>query len=128
MKTTNEEVTLAQFAAIGGRTEQEYTSHMFDMLLEGKLAFLLKVEAQVDLLEWLANGRLLNGDDFLVVFRTSVNRKDDSALHCVCSCVSDDFPKIKVRHALPGVMGRMPPEADGLEGFEVNFCDMEPTI
>ena len=123
------EVGLAHFAAIGGMTEQEFSKKFFDTLEDGRLMFLLKVEAQVDLLEWVAEVNPLDGEqEFLVSFRTSLNSARDSAIHCVCTCSGERFPTINVRHATHGFMDSPPVEADDLEGFEVNLCDMEATL
>lgn len=119
------EVSLAQFATIGGLTEAEYIEKMFDKLQAGQLMELLKLEAQCDLGDWIAQKFLEKLDEFLVVFRLSMNRTRDVALYCVCSVKQGNDPAIYVRHALPGLMGNLPKEAVGLDGFEINFCDME---
>lgn len=123
------EVCLAHFAAIGGMTEQEFSRKFFDALHEGRLMFLLKVEAQVDLLEWVSSTNPLDGEqEFLVAFRTSLNSERDSAIHCICTCDGREFPTIKVRTARHGYMDSPPGEAHGLEWFEANLCDMEATL
>ena len=126
---SNTEVSLAEFAAIGGLTEAEYSKRMFERLECGDLMGLLGIEAQCDLGDWIS-GRFLGGKrEFLVVFRLSLNRIRDVALFCVCSMdMSGDEAAIRVRHAIPGQIGSPPAEAFGLEPYEMSFCDMEAGI
>lgn len=123
------EVTLSQFAAIGGLTEAEYSKRMFEMLHKGDLMQLLKPESSCDLSEWIADGPLGTGEEFVVAFRLSKNKPSDAALYCVCSVNLDgEEPTVFVRHAIHGIMDVIPAEARGLEGFELNLCDLEATI
>lgn len=123
------EVTLSQFAALGGLTEKEYSKRMFELLQSGELLKLLKPEASCDLSEWIADGPLGTGEEFVVLFRLSKNRPVDAALYCVCSVDLEGMePVVYVRHAIHGIMDAIPAEARGLEGFELNLCDLEATI
>lgn len=123
------EVNLSHFAAIGGLTETEYRKRMMDMLLKGNLFMLLKPEASCDLSEWIADGPLGTGEDFVVVFRLSKNFERDAALYCICSVdLNDDEPIVRVSEATYGIMDKIPAKARGLDGFELNLCDLEATL
>lgn len=123
------ELSLADFAAKAGQTEAAFCSRLFDRLISGDMMEILKLEAQCDLGDWITERFLDNKNEFLVVFRLSENKLRDVALFCVCSMnMTAEDPRIYVKHALPGFVGKVPPEAKGLESFEVGFCDMESRI
>jgi hypothetical protein len=120
------QVGLEHFAAIGGMTEAEFSRKMFEHLENGTLLALLKDVAIDDLLDWI--GKSEDDDEFVVVFRLSLNRGRDVALFCVCSMSMTEDWMVDVRHAIPGFIDNPPAETDGLQGFEFSFCDMEATI
>jgi len=123
------DMSLADFAARGGLTEPQYSLRLFQKLESGQLLDLLKVEAQFQLGEWIGEKFLDNQMHFAVVFRLSLNRVRDVALHCVCSMdLTQDEPKIYVKFALPGFIDAPPKELAGLEVYELGFEDMEPRI
>lgn len=122
------DVSLAQFAATGGMTETEYSRKLFEKLETGNLMDLLNIDAQVRLGDWISE-KYLDGAHFSVVFRLSMNRVRDVALHCVCAMdMMQDEPKIFCKFALPGFIDAPPKELAGLEVFELGFEDMEPRV
>lgn len=128
------EVGLGHFAAMTGMTESEYVEAMFGLLESGRVADLMKLDAQVDFAEWLVGVAKSGVSEFLVTFRLSLNRKRDAALYCVCRLTGEGFFKMMVKDAIPGLIGAgihedlAPEAARGLEGFEVRFCDMETNL
>ena len=110
------------------QTEQSYADRMFDLLRQGRLMRLLRIEAQANLSERLLERQF--EQPFAIVFRLSENRQRDVALWCVCliDLEAEDGESIIVNHALPGMSDAIPKEAHGLDTFEVNLRDMEPEI
>lgn len=123
------EVDLGHFAAIGGLTEYEYRHRMMSVLHAGNLVDLLRFEAKCDVGEWIADRFLSNKEEFLITFRLSANKSPDEAVHCICSIDMDGKePKIRVKHALNGVIGILPQEAKGLQAMMIGLGDMENRI
>lgn len=125
------EVSLEQFAALGGLTGSQYYQKIFELLETGRLFELLTIEGRIDLMKWM-NELLAQGEsDFGVVFVLSLNRERDICLWCSCSFKLSNGPTgfyLYVKHAIPGFIDTEIPEMEGLEYFELGFTDMEPRI
>ena len=125
----NPEVSLAEFAAIGGLSEPEYLKRLFNHLKSGNLIELLGLKAQFKLGEWIGEYFLDTGNKFVVVFRLSLNRVRDVTLFCVCSMdLTGEDAKINVESSIPGFIDAYPDETKGLPSMIFNFHDMEPSI
>ncbi len=124
------DVSLADFAAIGGMTEAQYSRKLFDKLEAGQLLDLLKLESQVKVADWIGEKFLDNQNEFLVIFQLSMNRVRNVALFCVCSMnMKEEEAKIYVRHAIPGFLDNPPKEVKNcIEQIVLNFDDIEPRI
>jgi len=114
------EVTLAQFAAIGGMTEHEYLMTLKSRLEEGRMMDVLRPEAVEDLSVWASTQ-----DKFSVLFRLSLNRMQDSALTCLVRRIEG---RLEVTEMTMGLCGEEPEERPGIETFEFCFCDMNNRI
>jgi len=130
-------VGLDQFAAISGTDANSFYLKMIDLIEKGNLLQLLKPQACRDVMVWALNTLAeTDSNELMLVFRLSLNKPEDFGLFCVFSANVDELaakilfdssfplPKFKVRHAIPGLMNSPPKEAD-MNGFEINFCDME---
>jgi hypothetical protein len=120
--TGPQEVGLAHVAGMHGISERDLVGRMSELLAAGRLMYLLRVEAQARLYEWL-DGKESSGDPFAVMFRLSANRGIDVAMYCKCYVdMGGDEPLIRVDDTFVSVAGY----DKGLgKAFEVGLKDLE---
>jgi len=123
------EVDLSHFAAICGTTRSEWLGKVLGLLAKGGVARLLKEPAQEDFLGWVAKRAGEGAKEAILFLMFSINRQRDVGLFCLLDLENlEEFPNIPVKRAIPGFQGSIPPEMEGLEGFEASFCDFETRI
>lgn len=126
--TVKAEVSLAEFAAIGGLTEAEFCKKMFEKIESGQLFDLLTLKSQYKLGEWISEYFLENNKQFLIAFRLSLNRLKDVTLYCICKVDFNNDSGLEVINTITGTIDATPTEAQNLPRMIFDFHDMEPSI
>lgn len=136
------EVDMAQFAAIAGMSSNEFYGKLLQHLENGDVFKLLKEASRREVMVWALNTIAEGADKLMIAFRLSINTEKDTGLFCTFRVDEgmldtlaeallfpelNSVPKMAIQHAIPSYMTSPPKEAD-MDGFEINFCDMETAI
>ena len=99
------EISLADFAMMGGSTEKQYLESLACLLESGRMMETLTEEGQYRIGEWIGDA-FLDGGGFVVRFGLSMGRNTNPALHCLCHMdMSGDEPAVVVEKMETGTDG-----------------------
>lgn len=121
------QVGVAHFAAMCGMSEDDFYSSFIGTMEKDSINNVLRPEAVKDVLAWVEYQELHGrGMRFGIMFRLSMNRPVDTALHCICTL--QDRKTIKLIKSIPGMVGTTPKEMANQESFEMTFCDINMSL